>query len=114
MSAYVALRAGAMTHKITIEHHTGETIDEFGAPVETWVALGDFRAEFVESNTGETIDGNGAVTRTTEVITLRTRWIEGLSASDRIFYDGRRFDIVGLSEIPRRRGWTIKIQHRGL
>lgn len=111
---YIALRAGALLHKIAIERRTGETIDEFGAPVEEWTALGDFRAEFVEAGLSETIDGNGAVTRTVEVITLRVRWIDGLSARDRIFYDGRRFDIVGLSEIPRRRGWTIKIQHRGL
>jgi head-tail adaptor len=114
MSAYVAVRAGALDHTIQIERKSPDTIDEFGAPTETWIALGTFRAELTEGGVEETIAESGAVTRTAEVLTFKLRWLSGLSVTDRVFYAGRAFDIIEASEIQRRRGWIIKCRHKGL
>jgi head-tail adaptor len=95
------------------------TLDEFGAPVEVWTAHGGHRAELVtetrgDSGTTSTVKESGAVSSIEEIITFRTRWIPNLSIADRLFYNGRAFEIIALSEIPRRKGWEIKVRHRGL
>jgi head-tail adaptor len=106
-------RAGRLDRRITIESKS-ETIDEFGAPVEVWTALGDFRAELLDGGATETVKQSGQVDSVEEVLKFRTRWIEGLTVADRLFYAGRAFDVIGLTEIQRRRGWEIKARHRGL
>jgi head-tail adaptor len=112
------IRAGRLDRPISIEAKS-ETIDDYGAPVATWQALGDFRAELVtelrgDSVTSSTAKESGEVNSIEEVLTFRTRWIGALSIADRITYDGRAFEIIALTEIPRRRGWEIKARHRGL
>jgi head-tail adaptor len=92
------------------------TLDEYGAPVEVWTAHGGHKAELVSTASGETstVKESGAVSAIEEIITLRTRWIRNLSIADRLFYNGRAFEIVSLTEIPRRRGWEIRARHRGV
>lgn len=111
-------RASRLDRKIYVERKT-ETLDEYGAPVETWLTLGSHRAELVTETRGDTsvtstVKESGAVSSVEEIITLRTRWIACLSIADRLLYNGRAFEIIALTEIPRRRGWEIRARHRGL
>lgn len=111
-------RASRLDRKIYVESKS-ITLDEYGAPVEVWTAHGGHRAELVTETRGDsvttsTVKESGAVSSIEEIITLRTRWIPHLSIADRLFYNDRAFEIIALSEIPRRRGWEIKARYRGL
>jgi head-tail adaptor len=110
-------RAGKLDRSITILS-VSETIDAYGAPVELWTYFGDYRAELVVeahgSVTSQTVKEGGAVDSIESIFTFRTRWINGLTVAERLQYDCEDFDIIGLIEIPRCRGWEIKVRHRGL
>lgn len=118
MSGYNSLRAGGLDRWITIRRKA-ETFDEFGGVVETWRTIGEYRAELVTETRGDTatnltVSEGGAISTVVRNCTFRTRWLHNLTISDAIFYDGREFVIMELSEIPRRRGWQIRAQSRGL
>jgi head-tail adaptor len=111
-------RAARLDRRIYVERKE-ESLDEFGAPVETWLTLGAHRAELVtearsDSSVTSTVKESGAVSSVEEVITFRTRYIPRLNIADRLLYNGRAFEIIALTEIPRRRGWEIRARHRGL
>jgi head-tail adaptor len=110
-------RAGKLDRTISIES-VSETIDTFGAPVDVWTVIGTYRAELVVEAHGSvvsnTVKEDGSVDSVESIFTFRTRWINGLTVADRLQYNSEEFDIIGLIEIPRRRGWEIKCRHRGL
>lgn len=112
-------RAGRLDRLITIERKGADILDTAGNPTEVWSTLGPFRAELVREKSGdsattETVREGGAVNDIQTVFSFRTRWISGLTVVDRLQFEGRAFDIIGLVEIGRRRGWEIKARHRGL
>jgi head-tail adaptor len=110
-------RAGKLDRTISIES-VSETIDTYGTPVDVWTVVGTYRAELVVeahgSVTSQTVKEDGSVDSIESIFTFRTRWINGLTVADRLQYNSEEFDIIGLIEIPRRRGWEIKARHRGL
>jgi len=110
-------RAGKLDRSITIIS-VAKTIDAYGATAELWCSRGEYRAELVvESHgsvTSQTVKEDGAVNSIESIFTFRTRWINGLTVAERVQYEFKDFEIIGLIEIPRRRGWEIKCRHRGL
>jgi hypothetical protein len=111
-------RASRLDRTVYVETKS-VSLDEYGAPVEIWTAQGSHKAELVtqsrgDSSTTSTVKESGAVNSIEEILTFRTRWIASLSIADRLFYNGRAFEIIELSEISRRRGWIVRARHRGL
>jgi SPP1 family predicted phage head-tail adaptor len=105
------MRSGKLDKTIIIER-AATTLDGYGVPSEDWSTFATLRAERVENAIKESIDADrGAVTETT--IIFRTRFVDSISAADRVIFDGSAFNIVGLSEIGRRRGLEIKVQRLG-
>lgn len=119
MSRRDRLQAGKMDRLIMIETKGADTIDATGAVTENWSTLGPYRAEWVrqkdgDSVTSQTVRESGDVDSIEAIFTFKTRWIPGLTVVDRLQFEGREFDIIGLVEIGRHRGWEIKARHRGL
>ncbi|WP_457796650.1 phage head completion protein [Methylocystis sp. S23] len=113
------IRAGRLDRSISIGSKQTDAIDDFGAPTEVYMMQGPYRAELVRDSAGDSatsqiVKEGGAVDSVETLLTFRTRWISGLTVADRLIYENRTFDIIGLVEIGRRRGWQIVCRRRGL
>ena len=98
------MRAGKLDRTITIQGFTN-TVNDYGTPVETWTDKATLRAQIIQSSTEEFIRG-GAVDET--AIIFRTRWLAGVTTSDRIQYEGEAFNIKETKEIGRRKGLELR------
>jgi SPP1 family predicted phage head-tail adaptor len=99
------MRSGELDKEITIER-ASESIDDNGAVSSTWASIATLRAKVLQQSAEEFIRGFGASSET--AIVFRTRYLAGLTLSDRIVYQGRAHDIKELKEIGRRVGWDIR------
>jgi SPP1 family predicted phage head-tail adaptor len=103
----MALQAGDLDRRITIERFT-ETRDPFNNPVKSWAPLATVWASRADVSDSERLAAQeiGA-----EITTrFRIRWSRALSdvdPKDRVRFDGRLYDIVGVKEIARREGLEI-------
>ncbi len=98
------MRAGRLDRTITLQRFTSAP-DDFGTPVETWSDVATLRAEIVQGSTAEFMRG-GAVDET--VIVFRTRFLAGITNTDRVTFDGAVFDVKETKEIGRRRGLELR------
>lgn len=101
------MRAGKLDRTITIERFSSTT-DDFGTPVETWTPVATLRAQVIQSSTEEFLSTQGATDAT--VIVFRTRWLDGITTSDQLGYEGKPFNIREVKEIGRRRGTEIRCE----
>ena len=99
------MRAGKLDREITVQRATS-TIDEAGTPTLTWADVATVRAQIVQQSTEEFIRGFGASEET--AIIFRLRWLDGITAADRITYDERIHNIKEVTEIGRRRGLELR------
>ncbi len=103
----MALRAGDLDRRITIEHYA-ETRDPFNNPVKTWHALATVWTAKMDVSDSERLAAQevGA-----EITTrFRIRWspqVSNIDPQDRVRFEGRIYDIVGVKEIGRRDGLEI-------
>lgn len=99
------MRAGSLDTPITIERATNAP-NEYGTPTMTWTTLASARAQVIMSKTEEFIHSGGANDET--AVVFRTRWIEGVTAADRVVHDGRPLNIKEVKPLGRRRGLEIR------
>ncbi len=106
------MRAGDLDRRITIERYT-EIHDGFNNPVKTWHQLALVWAAKADVSDSERLAAQevGA-----EITTrFRIRWspqVSDLDPKDRIRFEGRICDIVGVKEIGRREGLEISVVAR--
>jgi SPP1 family predicted phage head-tail adaptor len=99
------MRAGKMDRQFTIDR-ASETIDDAGTPVQTWATFAAMWGELIENSTADSPQAEGS--RTTASLTLKTRYIAGVTLEDRLTYQGTQHRLTDLQEIGRREGLLIK------
>lgn len=105
----VMLAAGALDRRITVER-ASVTVDDFGGEVPTWSTLGEVWAEVTPISDGER--WRAAEVAADVTTRFRIRWGLGVVVEDRVTYDGRTYNIVGVKEIGRRVGQEITASAR--
>ncbi|MBZ9999634.1 MULTISPECIES: phage head closure protein [unclassified Mesorhizobium] len=104
------MRAGKLDRELVIERAT-TTIDEYGNTIEAWAPLATMRAQLVTASTEEFQRAYGASGET--AIVFRTRWLAGVTVSDRVIYEGAHHNIIETKEIGRRRGLELRTRRIG-
>lgn len=103
------MKAGSLDRRITIERFTA-TVDDFGEEVKSWAPLRTVWANVTPISDGERWRaGEVGATVTTR---FAIRWGAGVGVEDRIVFDGRVYDVVGVKEIGRREGQEITASAR--
>lgn len=102
------IRAGKLDRSITIERRA-DNFSAAGSVSPVWSAFASVRAEIVAPETVETASAEG--TAETEKLTFRLRYL-AVTPADRVQYEGRPFNIVGVMELGRRRGLELTCEAR--
>ena len=98
------LAAGDLDRRITFERAIGTT-DDLGGEVHNWGEHATVWAQVLPISDGER--WRAAEVAASVTTRFRIRWGAGVTVEDRIAYDGRIYDIVGVKEIGRREGQEI-------
>src|SRR5262249_8171565 len=104
------MRASLLDREITIRRMTAN-FDTAGVLLRTWADLVTLRAKLVQHSSTEKVGQSGEVT-TGEVL-FRARYFDGLTVADEITYEGKNYNIKGVTIIGRRRGLEIQAQRIG-
>lgn len=96
--------AGKLDRRITVERAT-ITTDAAGGEVQDWTAIATVWAEVLPISDGERWRASEVAAHVTT--RFRIRWGLGVTVEDRIVYEGRVYEIVGVKEIGRREGQEI-------
>lgn len=99
------MRAGQLDRTITLQSFTS-TVDEYGTPVETWIDAAAVRAQLLQASTEEYLRGYGEVDGL--AVIFRIRWRDGITADQRVVYEGKILNIREVKEIGRRRGLELR------
>lgn len=110
MTAVFTIRAGQLDREITLQHPAA-TIGLDGTPAIAWTTYATLRAERLEATTDEYVRGYGASTE--RIMIFRTRYIDGVTASDQILFEGNPFVIKQIKEIGRRRALEFRTERLG-
>ena len=101
------MQAGALDRRITIERY-GVTYNADNEPTEAWTTLATVWASIQYASDGEKV--RAAEVGATVSVRFQIRYsstVKDVDAKDRILYDGKTFDIVGVKELGRREGLEI-------
>jgi SPP1 family predicted phage head-tail adaptor len=93
------MRAGLLRHRVELQSRT-LTADGFGQPVETWATYATVSASVSPLRGRERFAAMQVAAETTHRIVMRGR--SGIKAEDRVFYDGRVFDIRAIMDMDER------------
>lgn len=103
------IRAGRMRHVVTVERRASVP-DAYGAEVETWAGVATVRAELVKEEALDLATAP-AGSRGRVAVTLRIRFLAGLSVADRLMFRGKPYDLKTLIELER--GCAYELQCEG-
>lgn len=98
------MEAGKLDRRISIERAL-VTIDAAGGEERDWYTHATVWAEVLPVSDGERWRAQEVAASVTT--RFRIRWGAGVEVTDRIAYDGRVYEIVGVKEIGRREGQEI-------
>lgn len=106
------MKAGKLDRRVTIRRKTTEP-DAYGEEIETWADLATVWGGKYEPRAGETVDaGEVRAANTDARVRIRHSSVFTPTPLDRMALDGIEYDITGVREIQRRRGWEIDGQAR--
>jgi SPP1 family predicted phage head-tail adaptor len=100
------MRAGKMDRTIRIDSFDAGAVNDFGTPAPAFFPLATLRAQILQASTEEFLQAQGATDET--LIIFRTRWLDGVTTSCRVHYEGKFFNVKELKEIARRKGLEIR------
>lgn len=103
------MEAGRLDRRITIERATVET-DPFGGETPTWAEVATVWASVEWVKDGERL--RAAELAASADVRFQIRWGFGVTVEDRITYDGRVYDILGVKEIGRHEGQELSASAR--
>ncbi|MCI4653883.1 phage head closure protein [Sphingomonas aquatilis] len=98
------MRAGSLTRKVTIQRQTANTSVD-GAGLGEWTDLRTCRAEMRQQGGREFLTASGPSTEVRRVFFIR--WFAGITAADRVLFEGSPHNIVEVREIGRRDGLEL-------
>lgn len=104
------MRAEKMDRRIAIQRATAVR-NEFGEDILTWATLAEVWAAVEPVSDGERWRAAEVAAHVTT--RFRIRWGWDVTVQDRVLYDGREYDIVGVKEIGRREGQELTASARG-
>ena len=95
---------GGLDHRIVLQTNT-PTNDSYGDPIESWATLdtvwaGKMSAKAVEKFTGEKLTGF-------RQIAWEIRYRSDLDHLARVVYDSENYNIIGVTEIGRKKGLIL-------
>ena len=100
-----SLDIGKLDRRITIQSLTQGSGSPYGEPTQTWTTWATVWAN-VYSGGGREFEAARQITA--EIDTqFQVRWIDGLTPTMRILYEGRTYDILRIQEVGRRERWNI-------
>lgn len=102
------MRAGKLQARIQIER-LQELVSDNGMVRKLWLPVLTIRAEVKEATTEEFLLNQIVGDKNRAVFLIRYPSVP-ITTADRLSYAGRAWDIVGLSEIGRRRGLEIRAE----
>ena len=77
----------------------------YGEEIESWVTVAQVWAQVADMRGSERFLSEQR--QEDRVIIFKIRYLSSLTAKHRVIYEGRAYNILGLSEVGRRRGWEI-------
>lgn len=98
------MRAGKLDRRVRIERET-VTRDDHGGQVQAWELVATVWAQVVPLR-GQALVQSAQLMPGVETKFVM-RWREGVTAADRLVYDGENYQILHLAEIGRREGLEI-------
>lgn len=98
------MKAGDLDRRIVIERAT-TTTNDFGEEIQTWAPLAEVWAQVLPISDGERWRAAEVAAHVTT--RFRIRWGLGVTVLDRVFYEGREYDIAAVKEIGRHEGQEI-------
>lgn len=103
------MRSGKLDTRITIQQNTNPgTADADGQVVAVWSELAVVWAEIKPVKTMEKFIGDQLLAQADFVLQLRYR--DGLDPSMRIVIDSNIFEIIGITEIRRKKGLFVPVK----
>ena len=107
------MQAGKLDRRITLQRAT-LTTDAYNAIVETFAPLSTVWAQAVPVSDGEKMRAGEVYSNLSMRFTIRwSTVVATLDTKDRVLFDGRLFDILGIKEIGRHEGLEITAATRG-
>lgn len=104
--------SGKLDRRIVIQRAT-LVRNAFGEQIETWGTLKEVWAGVRPVSDGERMRAREVAAEiTTRFVVRYSAQLSDLSPKDRVLYQGRVFDIIGLKELGRREGWEISANAR--
>jgi len=99
------MRAGKLDRRIELQRET-KIVKPSGSVVMEWQTFSTIRAEVIQQSASEYLTGFGEAEA--NAIIFRTRYIAGITTSDRILYSGKPYDLKDVKEIGRHRGLELR------
>ncbi|PTX01835.1 phage head closure protein [Pararhodobacter aggregans] len=99
------MRAGKMRHVIELQS-VATVINPAGTPVETWSAVGTFRAEVVQQDAREFLKAQGAVGEVAAV--FRIRGLVTVELAWRVKFRGEIYNIREIGGLDRQTGLELR------
>lgn len=107
------MQAGNLDRRITLQRAT-VTRDEYNAEVSTWATLATVAASYEPIKDGERFRaGERAADMSTRFQVRYSSDVSGLTAEDRLIFEGRTYEIEHVKEIGRREGLELTTVARG-
>ncbi|ASY43333.1 hypothetical protein CJD35_01850 [Sphingobium xenophagum] len=97
------MRAGTLDRTVTIQRMT--LVDDGYSSVETWADWQTVPAQVVQEGGREFFAA--AAVQAEQRVLFRMRWLDGVTVLDRVSYDGRPHNIIGVKELGRREGTEL-------
>lgn len=102
------MRAGKLDRSIDLQRNV-ETKSSTGSVTSAWTNFAaGLRAEKIDATADETPRTFGEAEAIT--MTFRIRYVGNLTTADRVIYEGVPFNLVGITEIGRRRGLELRCE----
>ena len=97
--------ARTLDRTIRLERRT-DAFDDYGTPTEAWAPLATLAARRLEATSREFFRSYGQAVEGEAV--FRIRYVAGITASDRIVFDGAALELVEVRELGRREGLELR------
>jgi len=102
------MKAGKLDRILIIERLAVAGDDGAGNHVGTWQPVATLRAEIIEATTRRL--ANEATLFLEETIHFRTRFLDGVTITDRVRFESRVLGIAEVKVIGRRRGLELRTE----
>lgn len=99
------MRAGDLNRTIRLLRNTPGSLNAYGEAVENFERVLTLKANVSFGTATEVMDSSQITA--SNVVTFKTRYSSFVRVTDLIEFDGRRYEITGISEIGRRNGLQI-------